>query len=560
MSESKSWTIVLCMFISSLLFLNSNPAFGLQGDTVVEKKYIDTILTISRNMDDLKEQISDKTMELENARTREEKNKISRQIDKLGENLLVLKRNFEQIATGIDFSAHDEKARSEFKFEQEIMELLKPLIQEMKDMTARPRHIEKLRNKAAFYKSKLPDVIKAIENIQAFRRTVEDKNADYYLAEIEKSWVNEKIRLSNQLDVANLRLEELTKDKKSFLESGRDFLRVFFKSRGRNLFLSMLAFISVFFLLRMVHRAIYRFSPIHRVKERPFYIRLCDVIYHILTVAGAASALLLVLYFSGDWVLLTLFAVFLLGFVWAAKQNIPKFWGQIKMLLNLGSVRENERLIYNGVPWRVASLNLFTRLENPALKNRLRVPLQKLLDLESYPCQEDAPWFPCRENDWVIIDGGFLGRVISQTHEMVRLALRGGGYRTFLTEEFLGLNPTNISADFRLRVSFGIDYRHQAASTNEIPRKLQEKLSGSLKEEVYGKHLLGLDVEFESVAVSSLNLMVRADFSGKAAEYYNEIGRAVQRITVEACTENGWEIPFTQLVLHNAAENISDGS
>jgi hypothetical protein len=57
-------------------------------------------------------------------------------------------------------------------------------------------------------------------------------------------------------------------------------------------------------------------------------------------------------------VLITLISLFLLGFAWAAKRNIMQFWKEIKLLLNLGAVRENERLIYHGVPWKVISLNL----------------------------------------------------------------------------------------------------------------------------------------------------------------------------------------------------------
>jgi hypothetical protein len=45
---------------------------------------------------------------------------------------------------------------------------------------------------------------------------------------------------------------------------------------------------------------------------------------------------------------------------------------------------------------------------------------------------------------------------------------------------------------------------------------------------------------------------VIADFDGALGDLYNRLRRAIQRWCVEACTEYHWEIPFTQLTLHQA--------
>ena len=104
-------------------------------------------------------------------------------------------------------------------------------------------------------------------------------------------------------------------------------------------------------------------QQIRGMTERPRRIE------KLLTVIGATSAFVIVLYISGDWVLLILAVIFLLGIAWTAKRGLPVFWEQIKLLLNLSTVRENERVVYNGIPWRVVSLNIYSRLENPALEN-----------------------------------------------------------------------------------------------------------------------------------------------------------------------------------------------
>ncbi|MGB1011645.1 MAG: hypothetical protein ACPGVP_18175 [Thiolinea sp.] len=86
-------------------------------------------------------------------------------------------------------------------------------------------------------------------------------------------------------------------------------------------------------------------------------------------------------------------------------------------------------------------------------------------------------------------------------------------------------------------------------STPEIG--LHQTLIKRLEEEGYSKDLLNLRVEFEYANASSLDLAVIADFKGGVADLYNRLRRAIQRWCVDACTENDWEIPFTQITLHN---------
>ncbi len=43
-----------------------------------------------------------------------------------------------------------------------------------------------------------------------------------------------------------------------------------------------------------------------------------------------------------------------------------------------------------------------------------------------------------------------------------------------------------------------------------------------------------------------------ADFDGSQASRYNESKRAINRILVDTCTVQAWEIPFLQVTLHGA--------
>ncbi len=58
----------------------------------------------------------------------------------------------------------------------------------------------------------------------------------------------------------------------------------------------------------------------------------------------------------------------------------------------------------------------------------------------------------------------------------------------------------------------------------------------------------------KEAGASSLDFEIIADFSGKVAQYYNVLARAIQSIAVDACNKYGWVIPFTQVTLHTAKE------
>ena len=101
-----------------------------------------------------------------------------------------------------------------------------------------------------------------------------------------------------------------------------------------------------------------------------------------------------------------------------------------------------------------------------------------------------------------------------------------------------------------MRSVFGIDYRHQAVSTTEVPQKLTEHMERELRSLIGGDNLKNVSVELSEAGSSSLIYTVLADFSGKVAHRHSFLKRAIQRLCVDACNENGWNIPFNQLTLH----------
>ncbi|NUN23030.1 MAG: mechanosensitive ion channel family protein, partial [Candidatus Jettenia caeni] len=169
------------------------------------------------------------------------------------------------------------------------------------------------------------------------------------------------------------------------------------------------------------------------------------------------------------------------------------------------------------------------------------------------------PWFPCKENDCVLLADGTMGRVITQTPEVVQLMIGGGSYKTYRTEEFLNQNPTNISKNFRVNVTFGIDYQYQSISTTEIPEKLREMIEAGLINEGYGNDMIKFTVEFSEIGDSSLNYVIFADFSGRVAKDYNKLSRIIQKLALDTCNKFGWEIPYTTFTIHTAPSQYQQG-
>ncbi len=555
-------SIVIFLFICFCFFTAVSSAESPSAqEQQRETEKTTSLQAILGSVDQIKGEIRKKQDVLGKSVSAREKNELQTEIGKLRLRIKTLENNFAEIASGVDMDLFAARPAQEFDWSTEAKKILEPLLDEISRMTARPREIDRLRRKIAAAEESLSVVKNAGGNVVGLINTVADQRLKEALNDLEKSWLIHQQDIKTQLTIANEQLRQKLAERKTFSETVQEVFRIFFKSRGLNLLLSLLAFFGVWFILGRLHGRVKRISPLHK-KERTLSIRAFDLSWHVITMLAATSALLVVLYLGGDWVLLTLAVSILFGIVWASKQALPRFWEQGKFLLNLGTVREDERVVYNGLPWRVKSIGFYTRLVNKELLGgEIRLPLRDLLNLHSRPWQEQEPWFPTKKGDWVLLSDNTHGKVVVQTPEMVELVLRGGSRKVYRATDFLGLNPMNLSSNFRLRVTFGIDYQHQSIVTEEVPAKLESVLTERLADKGYGEHIIRIGVEFRQAGASSLDVEVLADFSGTAGDKYYELQRAIQQICVDACNKYGWVIPFTQLTLHmasGAAKELED--
>jgi len=490
---------------------------------------------------------------LKKATTEEQKKEITAEIDRLSAKIKELKTAFNTTATGINPSDAVAQAETPLSINEELKNIFQPAIRELRDATAQPREIESLKTQVVQWTAKLALAKAALAQIDQLLKESTSEEVTRELTSARKSWEKKLLEAESSMANTTVQLEERKRSAPSVVSLLAGMISHFWKNRGLSLLLAVIAFAVTLVLLRRLYRMFRKVSPIHKKYQEGLTSRLVDVFANIFIIVAAIFATVLTLYIRNDWLLLTMVSILFIGLAWASRTALPPYFEQIRLILNLGTVREGERIIYNGLPWRVETLNFFCVLHNPDLNGAtLRLPAKTLLTSYSRPSMQKEPWFPTRIDDWVILDDGVLGKVVQQTPEQVVLVKLGGSYKTYPTLTYLSKNPENISPQFQVATTFGLDYQYQSIATTLIPDIIQKKIYQSLVERFGKDAIRSVNVEFASASASSLDFRITANVDGELAPQFNVIQRMLQGGAVDAANENHWVIPFPQLTVHQS--------
>ncbi len=437
----------------------------------------------------------------------------------------------------------------------QLEELTLPLLQMLKDITAKPRRIENLKNSIAELEIRLKDYEKATQHLQTFLdekpAAPEATDAELFQKRIlllKNKYDPELVRLNLEKAQENLQ-RELAGDQ-SVVDSASEAIREFFKNRGRNVLITLGTFLGLWWLLTRLRKWIAG----NRVflSMSPAFGKLFTAAYNLFALGFAMLAGLACLYFFNDWLLISLVALTLLLVVWTSRQWVPKFLKEIRLILNLGTVREDERLLWQGIPWQVREIGLQATLVNERLEGgEVRLPVHELIGKFSRPLVDGEPWFPSSTGDWVLLSDHSYGRVQNQTMEQVVLWLKGGSLKFFPTADFLSMTPVNLSTGFRYSIEFGLDYSEQSRVCTVLPALFEDGLKKKLRHHLEGDapDFKFLAVRFASAGASSLNLAILIDADGRMANQYEDCKREVQAALVALCNENNLTIPFNQMTV-----------
>jgi predicted nucleic acid-binding Zn-ribbon protein len=474
-----------------------------------------------------------------------------------------LKERFERIAAGQTGEELAKPRARTFDLTSEINELAKPAVEALKQATERPRRMEELRGelstaekRAETVSDSLATVVKTLAELPKAPSTDTLRKA---LETLRKDRERELGTAQSHVSAVRVELDDLQRGQYSVLDTLTHSLKSFFLTRGRNLFLALAAAVGTFVFFRWAYDHLSRLPwlrKVHGTGGLSFTSRIFHVISLAATGLGSVIAGLTVFYIAGDWLLLGLCLIALLGVALAAKHGLPKFYRQARLLMNLGEVREGERIVYQGVPWLVKSLNLVSQLENPVFRGEgLRLPLEKLVDQLSRPHDVHEPWFPCLEGDWLLLQDGTHGKAVMITPECVQLIVLGGARKTYPTAGFLNQHPLNISHGFRIRSTFAVDYA-QLPLAEKVCSALVQHVTAGLHRIVGPDGLIHLNAELKQASPSWMEVELLGDFHGRSAEKHNVLCRAFQRLAMEASIEQGWGIPLPQVV-HRQGEPVS---
>ncbi|MEL7463461.1 MAG: hypothetical protein AAFN79_05310 [Pseudomonadota bacterium] len=471
--------------------------------------------------------------------------------DELRAEIAALSRQIGAIAVGVSEDEFRGQNGVAFDLEAELQALVEPFVVMMRDATENARQIERLRRAQSEARRREALAERALETLAPVREQARDEDVIAALGELTETWEKRADAAADLANALDQQLADRLSDRGQSREAVNEAASGFFRDRGLSLLLGGLAFTGVFFAMRLIHRTASWLRVKRRIR-RNFQTRLANLIFTVLTFVLAVGAMLVVFNLRNDWLLLGVFALMLLALAWVGIKMLPGAIEQVTLLLNLGAVQEDERVVIDGISYEVRKLDFYTDFVNPALDADFTLPVRALIGMRSRPTAPDEPWFPTRRGDWVRLADEQYGQIVSQSPDMVELQIPGGSQVTYATMDFLAEKPENLSDGFRAEIVFGLSYRHQDALPGEIMAQLKEHIRVGIAALVPDGYLRDVGVEMLEAADSAVNFEVEADLIGEAAPMLEEVERELTRLCVDACNKHGWEIPFPQLVVHKA--------
>mgnify|MGYP001813329758 FL=1 len=570
-NSSKNLVLLALLFACTPFLIDAQTVSGLEQATAIEAPLpstIENLVSIQQSIELKRNAVRDIKKQLKKLEDTADRLELEQKIERVKNEIAGLQVSFEQIVLGgVNLSILSDQPEEQINWRDEVEKIVRPLLSMLKELTARPRQIDRLRRDIELREDQLRAIEKALESIRLFEKQALAPVAGEAIRQMLTDWEQRREESQRELEIANFKLTTITDESTPWQISVGEAFTNFFRGRGLTLLIATIIAVAIWViakgLLAMYWRLLYRSRHDIGITRAPLVLYS----YRLVTAILIVLAILMVLYVRGDVLLLTLAVIALAGAALSLRQTLPRYAAELRLLFGVGPVREEERLVLDGIPFTVESLGVYSVLRNPTLEGVMRLPLRAMNELVSRPSGEE-PWFPCQPGDYLLLANGSFGRVLRQTIEVVELAVRDSTVQ-IRTKDFLSQHIQNLSRNgFGIASTFGIDYQHQGICLDTVPGRFRKSIKArfekaGLKDDI--EHLL---VSFKEAGASSLDYQIYIVLKGCAANAFFKAQRLVQQACVETCNQEGWVIPFTQITVHSkdvvdsvsqATEQTSDG-
>ena len=416
----------------------------------------------------------------------QDKADLRRQADALTNDIFNLRRTLETIAIGgVDTRLFvDTQPEEAGNWREDIALIADPVIDSLKELTDKPRKLKALNDDIALHQQEFDTASQALTNLQPELELDPSGDLGDTLSRLERVWKGRRDDAKSAIDIARFQIADLQGDQPLSTTIIKALVS-FLTGRGLTLAIALVAALSVWFGVRFMLRGYRATITSNDSPESRTRYRLAAYSVHALTSLLILIAVFVVFYERGDVLLLGLLILLIVGLAIGIRHLLPQYIAEARLLLNIGAMREAERITYEGLPWRVESINMYTVLKNPELHGVLRIPLSALHGVISRPSNKDS-WFPTSRGDSVLFPQGTLMEVIDQNPDTVELCTRGGQQLSVPTHEFYNKEMINLSRgqSFGVIGTFRIDYSYQDISLNTVPKVLRDAIRSTLTDPI----------------------------------------------------------------------------
>lgn len=515
---------------------------------------------IRGNLDGVNARIATVLQDLEGAEDLERQQNLRITLAQLDQQKRNFEKMFERTALGglevelYQIADSEEEEILQYDWQKELIKIVQPVFSSLQNLTESQRKRDFIRVTRAELEQNLQSIDNALLHLDEIDTSQLNEASLRQLNNIHGSWELKRSYYENQLELINLQYRQIEKEGSL---SSRIVQGVwgFVTNEGKVLLLSLGAFFGLLYIFAWVLRRIVarherRVQSQSHVKKTTLVWRIMLLIYEILSFMIAFAALLVILHSSGDMVLFGFAILIILAMIISLRNSIPAYFRRLRTFLNMGLAREGERVIYQGIPWEIEHINLYSVfLLNPLLDNgRIRLTIDCLETMISRDIPHDEGYYPTEKGDTVLIDS-IYAKVVRQTPETVYLSSYGTALE-YGTAEFAAKRPLNLTTGYIASTQFILDRSHHMDEIDEMIVRFREVAQEQLAKDpdclalsnaVYANFR---EINLYGDLVFGMSISMGANAEG----YYYAIPRLLQRSGVVAAKRYGWKLPEKSIV------------